>query len=491
MSALVNIPLLEKYVDNNQNVLFEGEHGVGKSAIVNEIFNKKFGEMNKDWLYFSASTMDPWVDLIGLPKEKTDALGNTYIDLIPPKRFVNGEVKGIFLDEYNRSDKKLKNAIMELIQFKSINGNKFPKLQCVWAAINPQDDQDTYSVDEIDPAQLDRFHVHIKIPTKLDTKLLIDKHSDIVAKPFIEWWHKLSDKNKKLVSPRRLDYSIQAFKDGGDLRHYLNKQTNVTALVEKLSKVKEETLWNELLNKTEEEKITFFSNPSNVDEYESKIVKNYKDLAKYIPDDLLISKIKSSNRWKTQFVNNVSSTKTEVFQELTEEAMKHNKMLNTYLEDIISNKEDNFDDLKETSPDEYFYDHKTGKELHYSKLNLEKHSTLITGKLQKTYCNKNGKSYQKPSKYDISTILYDSGYGLCENYTSQVQYVVVTDDAIKKQTASYKRAKNEKRLIPEYIFWMRYGNMTKTYQDQFKNSNSNTSTDYDNLDYSSDEYISF
>ena len=44
------------------------------------------------------------------------------------------------MDEFSRAHKKVRNAVMELIQFKSINGRKFKNLKIVWAAINPDDD---------------------------------------------------------------------------------------------------------------------------------------------------------------------------------------------------------------------------------------------------------------------------------------------------------------------------------------------------------------
>ena len=40
-------------------------------------------------------------------------------------------------DELNRAKPKVRNAVMELIQFRSINGIKFNNLRMIWAAINP------------------------------------------------------------------------------------------------------------------------------------------------------------------------------------------------------------------------------------------------------------------------------------------------------------------------------------------------------------------
>jgi hypothetical protein len=40
-----------------------------------------FNHKKLKWLYFSASTMDPWVDFIGVPKEHKDADGS-YLERI-------------------------------------------------------------------------------------------------------------------------------------------------------------------------------------------------------------------------------------------------------------------------------------------------------------------------------------------------------------------------------------------------------------------------
>ena len=79
----INDSNLSFWIKNNYNVLFRGKHGVGKTATVLEAFNSH----GLKWQYFSASTMDPCVDFIGVPKEKTDEKGNSYLDLVRPKHF--------------------------------------------------------------------------------------------------------------------------------------------------------------------------------------------------------------------------------------------------------------------------------------------------------------------------------------------------------------------------------------------------------------------
>lgn len=215
--------------------MFIGKHGVGKTAVILEAF--KAAGMR--YQYFSASTMDPWVDFVGVPKEVTDADGSTYLDLVRPKHFQNDEVEAIFLDEYNRSTKKVRNAVMELIQFKSINGKRFEKLKVVWVAINPSDEDgkelSSYDVEELDPAQKDRFHVHIHIPYAPSKEYFEKTYNSDIARISINWWNNLNDKEKDLVSPRRLDYAMKMYSIKGNIRDIIPSSIDVNKLITELA----------------------------------------------------------------------------------------------------------------------------------------------------------------------------------------------------------------------------------------------------------------
>ncbi len=204
-----------------------GKHGTGKTARVIDAFNR-----NKlKWKYFSASTLDPWVDFVGVPKEVTDANGNTFLDLVRPKDFAADDVEAIMIDEYNRGAKKIKNAVMELIQFKSINGKKFKNLRVVWAAINPDEDETfSYDVEKMDPAQLDRFHIQLDVPYQPELDYFVEKYGNDVGSGACSWWNQQEDKIKNLVSPRRLDYAVSIYHQGGDLKDVLPEQVNAKEL---------------------------------------------------------------------------------------------------------------------------------------------------------------------------------------------------------------------------------------------------------------------
>ena len=277
MSNKVREEKLDFWVKNKLNVLFIGKHGVGKTAMVKSAFERN--ELN--WMYFSAATMDPWVDFIGVPKETQTKMTESFevikqllvfdqslavqwvisnwkmdekaafavighiskmgtpenfLELVRPKSFADDSVQALFFDEFNRAPKKVRNAVMELLQFKSINGKKFKNLQMVWAAINPEDDKDNeYDVEKLDPAQQDRFHVNIEIPYEPHGEWFKQEFGEQTAKIALQWWNELPDEEKKKVSPRRLEYALSVRKMKGDMRDVLPVTSNVSKLTTSLN----------------------------------------------------------------------------------------------------------------------------------------------------------------------------------------------------------------------------------------------------------------
>ncbi len=227
--------MLDKFIENDRNVLLVGRHGVGKTSLILAAFERA----GLKYKYFSAATMDPWVDFIGVPKEQSDKDG-VYLDLVRPKDFRDDEVQALFFDEFNRSHKKVRNAVMELIHSKSINGRKFKNLRVVWVAVNPPEDQETlevlnstnYDVEPLDPAQEDRFHIKIELPYKPCVNFFEQKFGADQAENAIDWWNELSEKAKILVSPRRLETAVDGILNKSENpRHILPPISNPEQLL--------------------------------------------------------------------------------------------------------------------------------------------------------------------------------------------------------------------------------------------------------------------
>jgi hypothetical protein len=285
---------LDFWIKNNLNVLFVGKHGVGKTSIIINSF-----ERNKlKWKYYSAATMDPWVDFIGVPRELKDEKGQSYLDLVKPIEWAYDTIEALFFDEFSRSSKKIRNAVMELIQFKSINGKRFEKLKIIWAAINPDDEESLeYDVEKLDPAQEDRFHIKVDIPYEPDATYFKNKFGSDISCSSLEWWKGLDPKIKNTVSPRRLDYALTIFISGGDLRDVLPSQSNVSKLNSLLKSGSIVNRLNKILSEKDEQvKFNYFENQNNYDEAINFILKrmDYRPLLGYIGKERLSQNLTGS-----------------------------------------------------------------------------------------------------------------------------------------------------------------------------------------------------
>lgn len=312
----MNQDKLGRYLDAGFNVLLEGSHGLGKTAIIKEIFESR----SLNWKYFSAATMDPWIDFIGVPKTVTKN-GTDVLELVKQEEFANDQIEAIFFDEFNRAHPKVMNAVMELIQFKSINGKKFNNLKVVWAAINPYDEDGTYSVEQLDPATKDRFQIQIKMPLELNTAYLIKTHGEI-ARPFIKWWNELPKELKFQVSPRRLDYAIQVYSVSGDLRDTLISTSNVKKLETLIYEMNKGLEIEKLIKKPEKELYAFF-NLENTIRYGEQVLSNkkYSYLVQYFHRDFVESNIqkKDGSTFNSLLIKEALNNE-ELYKNLTEKS---------------------------------------------------------------------------------------------------------------------------------------------------------------------------
>lgn len=196
---------LNEFAKHGYNVLLSGDSGVGKTEIIKSVFNKNFGTK---WKYFNGPTMNPYIDFVGVPDKEVDPeTGVTYLNMVMPKDFATDNVEAIFIDELNRAKDKTRNALLELILTKSINGKKFNNLKVIWAAINEGEE---YDVERLDKALSDRFQAKIIIPFKPSLDYFTKKYNNR-GKMAISWWNNLPKEKQKLISPRKLDYIIEMF----------------------------------------------------------------------------------------------------------------------------------------------------------------------------------------------------------------------------------------------------------------------------------------
>lgn len=324
---------LKYWIDKHLNVLLVGLAGVGKTSIIKQAFEEK----GWNWLYFSAATMDPWVDFVGIPKEKHEN-GIDYLELVRPRAFAEDKIDAIFFDEFNRAPKKVRNAAMELIQFKSINGKKFNNLKVIWAAINPSDDESTFDVEELDPAQKDRFHVQFEIPYKINKEYFESKFGKQITVAAISWWKNLSHEEKLLVSPRRMEHVLTAFLDGGELKYFFDKKINHKKLILELTSgpIVEKAI-DLFKTKNEEDSKKFIKTENNYAGCEREFEKNKDLLFWFLPfmsQEKIVSKMTSDDKVRKFVFKNYES-----YKEIISEVSKSKGPISAECKNLIKERE--------------------------------------------------------------------------------------------------------------------------------------------------------
>jgi hypothetical protein len=193
------IPMGRQYMENDFNVLLIGVHGTGKTESVMQLAR----ELGLRLKIYSCATLDPYTDLVGVPVPDKDDQGRDLLRMVRPRDIDEADV--VFFDELNRAAPAVQNAVFEIIQFRSINGERLPNLRASWAAMNP--DTEEYEVEKLDPALVDRFDAYVELQPKPSISYMSQYIPAEMAKGLHMWWsdHQRAKRGpESYISPRRL-----------------------------------------------------------------------------------------------------------------------------------------------------------------------------------------------------------------------------------------------------------------------------------------------
>jgi hypothetical protein len=153
----------------DQAIMLEGIHGIGKSEIIKEIFEKQGYAV----VVLFLGQMADAGDLVGLPDRTVvefNYMGKTIqqkiTEFCPPKWWPrNSDAKVVvFLDEFNRGKPEVYQCIQDMTLNRKLNGLELPSCTRIIAAINPHGEEYDYDVVDLDPALLDRFNKYVFNP---------------------------------------------------------------------------------------------------------------------------------------------------------------------------------------------------------------------------------------------------------------------------------------------------------------------------------------
>jgi hypothetical protein len=140
----------------NQNIMLAGRHGIGKSRIITDFFERRGKKVVP---LFLGQMSDPG-DIIGLPALGPDL---TRTDFRPPYWFpLDGKPIVLFLDELNRARPEILQCVMDLTLNRTLAGKKLPAGSQLISAVNEGAD---YQLTDLDPALVSRFNVYYFSPT--------------------------------------------------------------------------------------------------------------------------------------------------------------------------------------------------------------------------------------------------------------------------------------------------------------------------------------
>jgi Skp family chaperone for outer membrane proteins len=179
------------------SILLRGPHGIGKSQVVRqlaaqfglEVIDRRLSQMSEG-------------DMIGLPSTDGE------VTRFNPPEWYKAACRAprcLFLDELNRATPEVMQAAFQVVLDRELNGWKLHPETRVFAAVNASA---AYTVNEMDPALLDRFWVVDLTPTVADwVTWAKDGHVHDMVVDFIagneKWLDAPKDSEPGKVTPSR------------------------------------------------------------------------------------------------------------------------------------------------------------------------------------------------------------------------------------------------------------------------------------------------
>lgn len=185
-----------------RQVLLFGHRGNAKSELIKQVAD----ELNIGFKSTNLAALEA-PDFQGLPY-----IINDKTHYAKPTVFPEFEAGIWLLDEINRNSLDIRQALLQLLTERQVNGHRIPDKIMIVAAGNLSDDMTQYSVDELDPALADRFATY-RLNPKMETIIGYLQSVHGINHPGIRWLkfdNNVISTNGKGPSPRSFDAMCHA-----------------------------------------------------------------------------------------------------------------------------------------------------------------------------------------------------------------------------------------------------------------------------------------
>lgn len=213
MSKNPSVQEIMTAISNEENILFEGVHGVGKTYIAKKAAEK----LNYKTIVFDSALIDPYVDLLGIPQVVENDNGKKILQSIRKEDL--DDVQVIVFDEANRAQTATLNGIMGLIQFHALNGVPLPNLKAVIATQNPSNDKRYVGTKLMDAALRDRFDREYILEPEYSTFYYTSVFGNKEFSKALVGWVNTITPDAGYISPRRLEKLGKNFMTHRSLSH--------------------------------------------------------------------------------------------------------------------------------------------------------------------------------------------------------------------------------------------------------------------------------
>mgnify|MGYP003984425257 CR=1 FL=1 len=183
-------------IRSRKPIMGHGRHGIGKSELVYQLADKLSGilgdefasKYGKDYVFpiveRRASQMADTGDVIGVPEPKDSDFGRI-TTFAPMGWFAKAcsEPCILFFDEVDRANNDVRQSLMELTDSRKIAGHTLHPDTIVISMVNggSHDENNSYQVSELDPAEHDRWwHVNLEPSVEDWTTWAEDKINSII-----------------------------------------------------------------------------------------------------------------------------------------------------------------------------------------------------------------------------------------------------------------------------------------------------------------------